>query len=358
MGDVLSADTLGSGVIHDTYLLSSDNHGRVHRYVLQRINTDVFPDPDVLIANAIRVLEHIAQKTQGLEEGSEYRSLTFVQAQDGNYSWKDRTGDHWRAYEYIADSRTFDKVETATQAYEAAAAFGNFQALLQDLPTSELTEVIKDFHNTPARFAQLEYAIAQDAYDRVCQCAPEVSKARRYRDIADELLCLHASGQIPERVVHNDTKINNVLFDQQSAKAICVIDLDTVMPGLALFDFGDLVRTATIPVNEDEQDLSKVRMRIDIFESLVAGYLSTAGEFLNATEIDNLALCGRTITVENAIRFLTDYLEGDHYFKVERPGQNLDRCRTQFALAASIDKQLDRMQDIVDAAKNRTVPPG
>ena len=358
IGNAQSAQVLGTGLIHDTYLLSSDHGGQDHHYVLQRINSRVFADPEALIANAVRVIDHIVRKTKELVEGSAYQSLTFVRTHEGLYSYKYESGVFWRGFDYVSGTRTFNKVETVAQAYEAAAAFGHFQALIRDLPSPRLTEVIENFHDTPARFEQLAKAIDRDAHGRARQAATEIATARHYHPIADELLCLHRSGLIPERIVHNDTKINNVLFDAQSGKAICVVDLDTVMPGLSLFDFGDLVRTATMSADEDEVDLSKVSMRIEIFESLVEGYLSTAGEFLNTTELDHLALCGRTITIENAVRFLTDYLEGDHYFKVARPEQNLCRCRSQFALAASIDRQIEEMQAIVDAARARSGLPG
>ena len=231
--------------------------------------------------------------------------------------------------------------------------FGQFQNQVSDLPGPRLHETIRDFHNTPARYRQFHTARAVDAHDRARHCIPEIEWALAHEQAAGSLLALQQAGEIPERVTHNDTKLNNVMFDEQSGKALCVIDLDTVMPGIVLYDFGDLVRSATMTAAEDETDLSKVSMRMDYYAALVDGYLSTAISFLTDVEIENLAVSGKVITIETGLRFLTDYLSGDEYFRIQRPDQNLERCRAQFALAASIDEQLDAMHLAVASSASR-----
>ena len=225
--------------------------------------------------------------------------------------------------------------------------------MLDDLPGPRLNDTIPRFHDTPARFAQLHAARASDEHDRARHCTPEIEWALAYEPAAATLTCLEKAGDVPERVTHNDTKLNNVMFDPDTGEAACVIDLDTVMPGLALYDFGDMVRTATMPVAEDTTNLAAVTMRMDCYEALVEGYLESTAQLLTETELEYLAVSGKIITIESAVRFLTDYLTGDRYFRTQRPEQNLDRCRTQFALAARIDEQLAEMQDVTAAVAAR-----
>jgi len=235
-------------------------------------------------------------------------------------------------------------VESAGQAFQAARAFGQFQKWLADLPAPRLHDTIPDFHHTPKRFAALEKAIAADAANRAKLAQPEIEFALRHREMCGVLL---AAG-LPERVTHNDTKFNNVMLDDATGQGICVIDLDTVMPGLALYDFGDMVRTTTSPAKEDERDLSKVTMQFPMFEALARGYLSTAADCLTSAEKKFLPFSGKLITFEIGIRFLTDFLAGDVYFKVHREGHNLDRCRTQFKLVESIEQQEPEMNRLVE----------
>jgi Ser/Thr protein kinase RdoA (MazF antagonist) len=274
--------------------------------------------------NIGRVTDHLRTKCTGI-----HTSLSLVPTVDGGHFHVDESGEFWRMYRYLEGTRSYDSIPSIAHAREAAAEFGRFQAMLRDLPGPRLHETITGFHDTPARYAQLHESLASDVHDRVKHCAPEID------------------------ITHNDTKINNVMFDLNSDKAVCVIDLDTVMPGLALNDFGDMVRTATTAAAEDETDLSRITMRMDYYEALVDGYLATAGESLNEAEVENLAVAGKIITIETGIRFLSDYLNGDEYFRVQRPQQNLDRCRAQFALAISIDKQLGDMQRLATAAYRR-----
>jgi Ser/Thr protein kinase RdoA (MazF antagonist) len=257
----------------------------------------------------------------------------------------DAEGNHWRAYRFIERARTFDAVETTEQAFQAARAFGRFQQLLAGLPAPRLRDTIPDFHNTPKRFAALEHAIAADVAGRAKLAVKEIEFALERKSIAGVLL----DANLPERVTHNDTKFSNVLMDDATGEGICVVDLDTVMPGLALYDFGDMVRTTTSPAMEDERDLSKVTMQFPMFEALVRGYLESAGELLTKAEKQHLAFSGKLITFEQGVRFLADYLAGDTYYKVHHEGHNLDRSRTQFKLIESIEKQEEKMERLVEA---------
>jgi hypothetical protein len=229
----------------------------------------------------------------------------------------------------------------------AARAFGDFQKILADLPSPRLHETIPNFHNTPWRLERLEAAVAAEVHGRAALCRSEIDYALSQRAGAHRLTELQAAGRIPERITHNDTKLNNVMLDEATGEDVCVIDLDTVMPGLTLYDFGDMVRTATMPVKEDEPDLSKVIMQWPMFEALAQGYLASAGAFLNRDERANLAFSGWLMTFEVGVRFLTDHLAGDTYFRISRPGQNLDRCRAQFALARDIERNLEAMERLI-----------
>jgi aminoglycoside phosphotransferase (APT) family kinase protein len=249
-------------------------------------------------------------------------------------------------YRFIDGARTYDSVESPSQAFQAAKAFGQFQKQLSNLPAPRLHDTIPDFHHTPRRFSALERSIQADAANRAITAQPEVAFALARQSITSVLL----DANLPERVTHNDTKFNNVLLDDQTGEGICVIDLDTVMPGLVLYDFGDMVRTTTSPAVEDEQDLSRVTMQFSMFEALVQGYLSTAGSFLTRSEQQYLAFSGKLITFEMGIRFLADYLAGDVYYKVHRPSHNLDRCRTQFKLVESIERQEEQMNRFIESS--------
>jgi aminoglycoside phosphotransferase (APT) family kinase protein len=239
-------------------------------------------------------------------------------------------------------------VQSPRQAYEAGRAFGEFQLHLVDLPGERLLETIPDFHNTRKRFAALQEAVEKDHYNRAREARPEIEFALSREPMVDVILNAMAKGAIPERITHNDTKFNNVMLDTKTGQAMCVVDLDTVMPGCALYDFGDMVRTTTSPTLEDERDLSKVKMQMPMFKKLAEGYLSTAGLFLPKAERSLIAFSGKLITFEIGLRFLTDFLSGDTYFRIHRPGHNLDRCRTQFSLVKSIERQEEAMQKFVD----------
>jgi hypothetical protein len=343
-GDFTGAAPYGSGHINDTYCVQFDQGGTPMRYIFQRINHNVFKTPVALMENVQRVTAHLAAKISGQPEASR-RVLTLIAARDGLGWHIDADGNLWRAYIFVEKARTYDTVESSAQAFQAAKAFGQFQKLLADLPAPRLHDTIPDFHHTPRRFAALEKAIVADAANRAKLAKPEIEFALRHKAMCNVLL----DANLPERVTHNDTKFNNVMLDDATGEGICVIDLDTVMPGLALYDFGDSVRTTTSPVKEDERDLSKVKMQFPMFEALARGYLSTAAEFLTPAEKKFLPFAGKLITFEIGIRFLTDFLSGDVYFKVHREGHNLDRCRTQFKLVESIEQQEEAMNKLVEA---------
>ena len=334
----------GGGHINDTFLVTCQSPEAQARYILQHINRHVFHDPVAVMQNIQRVTAHLAAQAAGQPDG-ERRALCLVPARNGRNWYVDEQGETWRAYRLIENARTYETATSPDQAFQAARAFGHFQQQLATLPPPRLHETIPDFHNTPKRFAALEQAVAADAAGRAALAKPEIEFARSRQLITGVLL----EAILPERITHNDTKFNNVLLDDRTGEAVCVIDLDTVMPGLALYDFGDMVRTTTSPAKEDEQDLSQVTMQFPMFEALVRGYLESAGAFLTAAERKHLAFSGKLITFEIGIRFLADFLAGDTYFKVHREGHNLDRCRTQFKLVESIERQEEEMNRLVES---------
>jgi Ser/Thr protein kinase RdoA (MazF antagonist) len=348
LGDYVSAPPYGSGHINDTFALEMDQGGKSVRYVLQRINHNIFRNPDGLMRNVERVCRHAQAKlAQAGRADASRRALTLVPTRDGRGWYVDPHGNHWRCYVFVERATGHDVIRNADQAFQAAKAIGAFQALLADLPGDRLIETIPNFHHTPSRYAAFAAALAKDAHGRAKEAAPEIAFAQARAHEVGTIVEAMARGEIPERVTHNDTKLNNVLLDNETQEGICVIDLDTVMPGSALYDFGDLVRTSTSPAAEDETDLSKVTMQLPMFAALVQGYLASAGGFLTPRERELLPFAGKLITFEIGLRFLTDWLEGDVYFKIKRPRHNLDRLRTQFKLVESIEAQLPAMQALV-----------
>ncbi len=341
-GDWVSAMPYGNGHINDTYAVCFSQGGTALRYIFQRINHSIFKQPDLLMDNIMRVTRHVHAAIRN-EPDSSRRTLTVIPSCDGLPYVVDDDGNFWRSYVFVEHTRYCDVVETPAQAFQAARAFGRFQKMVADLPGPRLHEVIPGFHDTPRRMQALESAIAKDACGRVGECHREIAFALARKEDASLLIGLMADGELPERITHNDTKVNNVLLDASSGEGLCVIDLDTVMPGLVHYDFGDMVRTAASSAAEDETDLAKVYTRFDLFEALLRGYLDAAGGFLTPLEMEYLPFSGKLITLETGIRFLNDYLQGDVYFKTKRPGHNLDRCRNQFQLVRSIEEQFGEM---------------
>lgn len=345
-GRYLSATPYGSGHINDTYAAAFEENGRSVRYILQRINHNIFKNPPVLMDNVARVTAHQALKLQAEGNTDPRRCLKIVPAKTGLPYAQDADGNYWRVYHFIEGARTYDAIETPRQAFEAARAFGNFQKQVTDLPGERLVETIPNFHHTPKRFEALVQAIEADTHNRAASVKQEIDFILSREPVTRVLIELQQEGKIPERITHNDTKLNNVMLDDETQEGICVIDLDTVMPGLALYDFGDMVRTATSPRPEDELDLSLIVMQMPMFQALVDGYLTSAHSFLTPTERDHLAFSGKLITLEIGIRFLTDYLQGDVYFKIKREHHNLDRCRTQLRLVSCIEENEEAMNEV------------
>ena len=354
-GPIMAAIPYGSGHINDTYKVTVEQGGQPVNYIVQRVNHKVFTKTAELMRNIQRVTEHIRRKLEAIPGSDPSReTLTLIPTTDNNCFYQDKDGNFWRTYIFIEKARTYDTVSSTEQARQAARAFGTFQGMLMDLPGGPLFETIPDFHHTPQRFKRLQDAIKTDSKNRAVKAAAEISFALKRGDSVATVVDGLAAGTLPWRVTHNDTKINNVMLNDDDGRGICVIDLDTVMPGSILYDFGDQVRTTTATAAEDEQDLSKVQFRLDMFEALIRGYLETAGSFLNDEEIRLLPFSGRLITFEIGIRFLTDYLEGDVYFKTHRPDHNLDRCRTQFEMVRQMEEKAEAMEKLLASClKNR-----
>lgn len=347
IGDFQHAEPYGSGHINDTYQVTYNQAGTEVPYLAQRVNHLVFKQPATLMDNVFRVTSHLQRRLAQHPDASR-RSLSLVPTRDGQPYCRDADGNWWRLYLFICKARTHDVIRSPAQAFQAARAFGEFQRQLVDLPGPRLHETIPNFHHTPTRFADFASALAKDERNRAREAKAEIEFVLARTTIAGALLELHARGLIPERITHNDTKLNNVMLDDATGEGICVIDLDTVMPGLAMYDFGDLVRTSTSPAPEDEPDLAKVKFQMPMYQALVSGYLASAGGFLTPTEKASLALGGKLITLEIGVRFLADFLQGDIYFKTKRPEHNLDRCRTQFALVADIERQEEAMNAVAE----------
>ena len=345
VGDFASAEPWGSGHINDTFRATWGGNGEARRYIHQRINDHVFPDPQAVMRNIAAVTCHVRAKLEAAgTDDLDRRVLTLVPTRDGRDFHVDAEGHYWRTYLFVERSRSVDLMEGTGQAFEAGRAFGEFLVLLSDYDGPRLVETIRGFHDTPHRFANFVRALEADAHGRAAGCRTEASALLAMEKKAGAIAALHDRGLLPERIVHNDTKLNNLLLDEETGEPLCVIDLDTVMPGYALHDFGDLVRTGAARATEDERDLSKVGVDASLYEALVRGYLSSAGPSLTKAEKEHLAAGAEIIVLENALRFLTDHLEGDVYFRIHRPGHNLDRCRTQLAFFHDLEERGDALR--------------
>jgi len=343
-GKVISAEPYGSGHINDTRLVVTDKK----RYILQRINKNVFKDPASLMDNFVKVTSYLAKKIEA-EGGDVLReTLNVIKTLDGKNFYLDGEGQYWRMLVFVEDSMSFDKVERPEQFYDSAVAFGNFQYMLRDYPADTLVETIVNFHNTPDRLRQLREAVEKDVMSRLAEVKADVEFATSREEFIGMFERARAEGKLPLRVTHNDTKLNNILFDAESGKALCIIDLDTIMPGYAVNDFGDSIRFGATTALEDEADLSKVNFDISLYELYVKGFIEGAKGGLTDFELDMLPYGAMMMTLECGMRFLADYLSGDTYFRTHRPGQNLDRARNQFKLVADMEKALPEMKAIVE----------
>ena len=345
-GPVLcDAHHYGEGHINDTFVVWREDHSK--RFILQRINTDTFTNPVGLMENVCGVTRHLRAKI--LAEGGDpaRETLNVIPTLSGSTCYLDADGGAWRAYDFVEDTICLQQVGSETDFRTVAETLGKFQNQLEDYPASTLHETIARFHDTPNRYANFEKALAADALGRAKNITSEIEFIHAREQDCHVLLDQLAAGEIPLRVTHNDTKINNVLIDAATGKGICVIDLDTVMPGLSAYDFGDSIRTGANDCAEDEPDQSKVHFDLHLYGVFAKGYLSTAGASMSMAEKKSLAWGARLMTLECGIRFLTDYLEGDHYFHIAHPDHNLDRARTQFTLVRQMEDVFDQMTAIV-----------
>lgn len=347
-GSFVEAVPYGSGHINDTYAAYFKRpNGKMHRYILQKINHKIFKDPPSLMKNIESITEHLRKKITASGGDPERETLNIIPTTSGRSFYVSETGEYWRGYVFIENAKTYDIVENPTHFYNGGKAFGRFQRLLSDFPVDQLSETIPNFHNTEKRFEALLEAIYKDPANRAVNVKDEIKFAIAREKDASELVNRLNSGMLPLRVTHNDTKFNNVMIDDKTGEGICVIDLDTVMPGLSLYDFGDSIRTGTNTGAEDERDLSRINMDLNLFESFTKGFLESTAGSLTPTELEYLPFAAKIMTFECGIRFLTDYLNGDTYFKVHREGHNLDRTRTQFKLVKDMEEKFERMYRIV-----------
>ena len=347
-GDFDSYSEIGAGNINATYHLVyrlPDGHKR--EYLLQRINTYVFKDPVGVMRNIDLVTRHVEQAYQAKGIDPARRVLRVIPTLEGGLFHRTETDDYWRAYNFITGATACDHIESPAAFREAARGFGEFQRLLTDFPAAELSETIPGFHHTARRFETFEASVQADRAGRVKDLAEEIAFLRARKDMMCEIVSALEAGRLPMRVTHNDTKINNVMIDDETGRAICVIDLDTVMPGSALYDFGDAIRSGAATVIEDDPDFDKVSVDLTLFEAFTEGFLSEVRDILTPEEIDMLALSAKVITCEQAMRFLTDYIDGDLYYKIRTPDHNLIRARNQIALVADMERRFDQMRAIV-----------
>lgn len=346
-GEIIEVVPYGSGHINDTFLSRVKTSGGETRFVHQRINHNVFKEPAKVMENIERVTVHLRRKI--IEAGGDplRRTLNLVPTRQGETFCIDEEGNYWRTFLFIEGAKTYDVVEDLRHVYNASRAFGEFQKMVSDLPGGRLHETIPGFHDARWRFEQFSQALEADVKGRAKAAKDEIDFILARKDDASVLVDLLAAGKTPERITHNDTKLNNVMIDDRTGEGICVIDLDTVMPGLPMYDFGDSVRIGANPAAEDERDLSKVRMDLEMFDRLAAGYLAAARDFLLPIEIEHLAFSARLMTFEQCMRFLADHLAGDVYYKIHRPDHNLDRCRTQLKMIQDMERQGEQMEAII-----------
>ena len=346
----ISAEPYGNGHINDTLCVTVSAAQGQRRFIMQRVNRYVFQKPEEVIRNIEQVTEYLRGVIASEGGDPQRETLTLVRTKDGKTFTYDEDGELWRMYLFIEDTISRDLPDTTELFALSGEAFGRFQRHMGGFPAASLVESIPDFHNTPARYAQLMDAVARNASGRLGEVEEELAFCRAREKDTHALLDALAAGEIPLRVTHNDTKLNNVLLDAKTGRGVCVIDLDTVMPGLAAYDFGDSIRFGANTAEEDERDLSKVQFSLPMYEAFTRGFLSEAGRVMSRREIELLPMGAKLMTLECGMRFLADHLNGDKYFRIHRPGHNLDRARTQFALVRHMEENWDAMLDVVRKA--------
>ncbi len=352
-GKYLHSEPYGSGHINDTHLVVTEENGKEKNYILQKINKKVFHDPVALMKNMQGVTSYLAKEIERNGGDPLRETLNIIKTNDGMDYFVDADGEYWRALIFVSDSMSFDKVETPRQFYDCAVAFGNFQYMLRDYPADTLFETIANFHNTPDRLRLLRLAAEKDSFGRANTVVPELEFASSRESFIGMFERAREDGRLPLRVTHNDTKLNNILFDKNNKKALCIIDLDTIMPGYSVNDFGDSIRFGATTALEDERDLSKVNFDISLYELYVKGFLEGVKGGLSDFELEMLPYAAIMMTLECGMRFLTDYLSGDTYFKIHREGHNLDRARNQFKLVSDMEEHIDEMKAIVKKYTNK-----
>ena len=351
-GVLIDERPYGSGHINDTYLLTFEiaEMGTI-KVILQRMNKNIFTKPIELMENILNVTSYLRKKI--IENGGDpdRETLNVIRTVDNMPYFVDSEGEYWRSYKFITDATSYDQVESPEDFYQSAVAFGNFQRLLAEYPAETLHETIEGFHDTKARFQVFKKAVEDDVCGRAASVQKEIQFVLEHEHLANVFADLLEKKEIPLRVTHNDTKLNNIMIDNKTRKGICVIDLDTVMPGLAMNDFGDSIRFGASTATEDEQDLSKVSCDMELFALYAKGFIEGCGGKLTEKEIDLMPTGAMVMTFECGMRFLTDYLQGDTYFKIHRENHNLDRCRTQFKLVKDMEAKWDTMREIIDKYK-------
>ena len=351
-GVLIDERPYGSGHINDTYLLTFEiaEMGTI-KVILQRMNKNIFTKPIELMENILNVTSYLRKKI--IENGGnpDRETLNVIRTVDDMPYFVDSEGEYWRSYKFITDATSYDQVESPEYFYQSAVAFGNFQRLLAEYPAETLHETIEGFHDTKARFQVFKKAVEDDVCGRAASVQKEIQFVLEHEHLANVFADLLEKKEIPLRVTHNDTKLNNIMIDNKTRKGICVIDLDTVMPGLAMNDFGDSIRFGASTATEDEQDLSKVSCDMELFDLYAKGFIEGCGGKLTEKEIDLMPTGAMVMTFECGMRFLTDYLQGDTYFKIHRENHNLDRCRTQFKLVKDMEAKWDTMREIIDKYK-------
>ncbi len=348
-GKLMREEPYGHGHINDTFLLTfliKDKN--ILRVILQRMNHEVFKKPAQLMENIWNVTSFLKKKIMAQGGDPKRETLNVIETRDGLSLYIDSRGYYWRAYSFVEDTMSFDIVERPEDFYESGVAFGKFQSMLSDYPAETLHETIVGFHDTKARFHKFQEIVKADPMGRGSLVKKEIEFVQERRETAEILGRMQALGELPLRVTHNDTKLNNVLLDNKTRKAICVIDLDTVMPGLAVNDFGDSIRFGASTGAEDEKDLRKIECDLQLFECYTRGFIEGCKGKLTKKELEMLPMGAKVMTFECGMRFLTDYLEGDIYFKIHREDQNLDRCRTQLKLVEDMEKKWEKLMNIVN----------
>ena len=345
-GGVKEVIPYGNGHINDTYCVTAEQDGKRQRFILQRMNRNIFSNTKELMENIVGITSYLRKKIEENGGDPERETLNVIPTLDGETYYTDSEGFGWRVYLYIEGATTYDLVENPEDFYASAVAFGHFQSLLADYPADTLHETIKNFHNTQDRYQKFLEAVEKDVMGRVKDVQEEIAFIKAHEK--DTYVCqeMLKAKELPLRVTHNDTKLNNIMIDTKTGKAICVIDLDTVMPGLSIHDFGDSIRFGASTGAEDEVDLSKVSCSMELYELYTKGFIEGCKGRLTKKELEMLPMGAKVMTLECGMRFLTDYLQGDTYFKIHRPNHNLDRCRTQLKLVVDMEKKWDIMKKI------------